>query len=61
MHYSFWRRIVEMFPQSSQNRFWMFRDENELTALREKTNADFIEKHGANMSVSCFFNVLEYF
>ncbi|XP_043682501.1 cyclin-H [Vespula pensylvanica] len=39
-----------MFPQSSQNRFWMFRDENELTALREKTNADFIEKHGANMS-----------
>ncbi|XP_012276140.1 cyclin-H isoform X2 [Orussus abietinus] len=28
----------------------MFRDENELTALREKTNAEFIEKHGTGMT-----------
>ncbi|KAI4500477.1 hypothetical protein M0802_004439 [Mischocyttarus mexicanus] len=39
-----------MFPQSSQRRFWMFKDENELNALREKTNSEFIDKHGANMS-----------
>lgn len=42
-----------MFPQSSQSRFWIFSDENDLTALREKTNAEFIQKHGANMTVSC--------
>lgn len=41
-----------MFPQSSQSRFWIFSDENDLTALREKTNAEFIQKHGANMTVS---------
>lgn len=44
-----------MFPQSSQKKFWMFSDENDLTTLREKTNAEFIEKHGANMTVSLFF------
>lgn len=42
-----------MFPQSSQSRYWIFSDENDLTALREKTNAEFIQKHGANMTVSC--------
>lgn len=41
-----------MFPQSSQRRYWIFSDENDLTALREKTNAEFIQKHGANMTVS---------
>lgn len=41
-----------MFPQSSQRNYWMFSDESDLTALREKTNAEFIEKHGANMTVS---------
>lgn len=41
-----------MFPQSSQSRYWIFSDENDLTALREKTNAEFIQKHGANMTVS---------
>lgn len=30
----------------------MFSDENDLAALREKTNAEFIEKHGAHMTVS---------
>jgi len=44
-----------MFPQSSQMKFWMFSDENDLTILREKTNAEFIEKHGTNMTVSLFF------
>jgi len=43
-----------MFPQSSQKKYWMFNDENDLTALREKTNAEFIAKHGANMTVSPF-------
>lgn len=41
-----------MFPQSSQKKYWMFSDENDLTVLREKTNAEFIERHGANMTVS---------
>lgn len=43
-----------MFPQSTQKKFWMFSDEADLTVLREKTNADFIAKHGANMTVSAF-------
>lgn len=46
---------TKMFPQSSQSRYWIFSDENDLTALREKTNAEFIQKHGANMTVSCGF------
>ena len=33
----------------------MFSDESDLTMLREKTNADFIAKHGANMTVSLLF------
>lgn len=41
-----------MFPQSSQKRYWVFSDENDLTVLREKTNAEFIERHGTNMTVS---------
>ena len=41
-----------MFPQSSQRRYWIFSDENDLTALREKTNAEFVQKHGADMTVS---------
>lgn len=41
-----------MFPYSSQKKYWMFSDESDLTALREKTNADFIAKHGASMTVS---------
>lgn len=41
-----------MFPHSSQKRYWIFSDENDLTVFREKTNADFIERHGANMTVS---------
>jgi hypothetical protein len=43
-----------MFPQSSQKKYWIFSDENDLTTLREKTNADFIAKHGVNMTVSLF-------
>jgi len=44
-----------MFPYSSQKKYWMFSDENDLTTLREKTNVDFIAKHGANMTVSPLF------
>lgn len=44
-----------MFPQSSQKKYWMYSDENDLTILREKNNAEFIEKHGINMTVSLFF------
>lgn len=44
-----------MFSQSSQKKYWMFSDENDLTMLREKNNAVFIEKHGTNMTVSVFF------
>ncbi|KYQ52918.1 Cyclin-H, partial [Trachymyrmex zeteki] len=40
----------KMFPYSSQRKYWMFSDESDLTMLREKTNADFIAKHGANMT-----------
>lgn len=43
---------ITMFPQSSQRKYWIFSDENDLTALREKTNAEFIQRHGANMKVS---------
>ncbi|XP_012251872.2 cyclin-H [Athalia rosae] len=38
-----------MFPMSSQKTYWIFSDENDLTELREKTNAEFIEKHGGNV------------
>jgi len=44
-----------MFSQSSQKKYWMFSDENDLMVLREKTNAEFIAKHGADMTVSLFF------
>jgi hypothetical protein len=46
-----------MFPLSSQKKHWSFNDENDLAVLREETNAEFISKHGANMTVSfyCFF------
>ncbi|KAJ8687242.1 hypothetical protein QAD02_023036 [Eretmocerus hayati] len=39
-----------MFPLSSQKKHWLFNDENDLALLREKANAKFIAKHGANMS-----------
>lgn len=42
---------ITMFPQSSQRRYWIFSDENDLTALREKTNVEFIQRHGSNMTV----------
>ena len=43
-----------MFPFSTQKQCWMFTDENDLIALRQKTNSDFIEKHGTGMTVSNF-------
>ena len=41
-----------MFPLSTQKKYWMFSDENDLFALRQKTNAEFIKKHGGDMTVS---------
>lgn len=41
-----------MFPMSSQKMHWIFSDEDDLTELREKTNAQFIEKHGTGVPVS---------
>ena len=41
-----------MFPLSTQKKFWLFSDESDLAALRAQTNRNFIEKHGANMTVS---------
>lgn len=54
-----------MFPCSSQKKYWIFSDENDLTVLREKTNADFIAKHGVNMTVSlhfhnCLFRIIAF-
>ena len=43
-----------MFPLSSQKNYWLFNDENDLARLREETNAEFIAKHGAKMTVSFF-------
>lgn len=40
-----------MFATSTQKKFWMFADESELTALREKTNVAFIDRYGRNMTV----------
>lgn len=45
-----------MFPTSSQKKYWIFADERDLMHLREKTNATFIEKYGAGMTVSNVFN-----
>ncbi|KAF7993404.1 hypothetical protein HCN44_007907 [Aphidius gifuensis] len=39
-----------MFPTSSQKKYWIFADESDLMHLREKTNANFIEKYGADMT-----------
>ncbi|XP_014212754.1 cyclin-H [Copidosoma floridanum] len=39
-----------MFPASSQKKFWLFNDENDLSTLREEANAEFIAKHGADVS-----------
>lgn len=40
-----------MFPYSTQKKFWMFFDENEINHLREKANTTFILKHGQNLPV----------
>jgi hypothetical protein len=38
-------------PESSQKRFWTFRNEENLMTLRQQHNQEFIEKHGAGMNV----------
>lgn len=45
-----------MFPMSSQKLHWIFSDESDITILREKTNAQFVDKHGSSIPVSIFFN-----
>lgn len=44
-----------MFPLSTQKKHWLFNDENDLVALREKANAKYIARHGANMTVNQYF------
>uniref|UniRef100_A0A8D8PX23 Cyclin-H n=2 Tax=Cacopsylla melanoneura TaxID=428564 RepID=A0A8D8PX23_9HEMI len=39
-----------MFPTSSQKKYWMFSDESELIALREKANQSFIQEHRAELT-----------
>lgn len=39
-----------MFPMSTQKKCWVFSDENDLVELRQKSNANFIEKHGSSMT-----------
>ena len=42
---------LEMFPVSSQKKYWTFGDETDLIRLRNEANRKFILKHGANMTV----------
>lgn len=42
---------LEMFPVSSQKKYWTFVDETDLIRLRNEANRKFILKHGANMTV----------
>lgn len=39
-----------MFPTSSQKKFWMFADQQDIDRYRETANTNFIAKHGADMS-----------
>ncbi|GLH00871.1 Uncharacterized protein GBIM_07135 [Gryllus bimaculatus] len=39
-----------MYPGSTQQKFWTFKDENDLVQLRQEANEHFIEKHKAGMS-----------
>ena len=41
-----------MFPNSSQKKYWLYRDEKDIANLRQEANALFIAKHGGSMSVS---------
>lgn len=50
--YSAGRTGLEMFPVSSQKKYWTFVDETDLIRLRNEANRKFILKHGANMTVS---------
>lgn len=46
-----------MFPLSSQKKYWLFNDENDIAILRKEANAEFIAKHGVNMTVSFLFDI----
>ncbi|XP_008202058.1 cyclin-H isoform X1 [Nasonia vitripennis] len=39
----------KMFPLSTQKKYWLYNDENDIAILRKEANAEFIAKHGANM------------
>ncbi|XP_067004763.2 cyclin-H [Anabrus simplex] len=39
-----------MFTQSTQKKFWTFRDESDLYRFRQMANKNFIETHGAGMT-----------
>jgi hypothetical protein len=40
----------QMFPVSTQKKYWTFVDETDLIRLRQEANRKFILKHGANMT-----------
>lgn len=42
----------EMYPQSSQKKFWTFQNEQQLRDLREKHNQEYIFKHGQEIEVN---------
>ena len=46
---------VEMYPSSSQRRFWTFKNEQEIEELRLKHNQQFVRQHGdaLGLNVSC--------
>lgn len=45
----------KMFPASTQCKFWLFNNEEELSKIRETTNVKYIQKYGSHINVSCFY------
>ncbi|KAH0553669.1 hypothetical protein KQX54_003330 [Cotesia glomerata] len=39
-----------MFSTSTQKKYWIFSDEKDLTALRQKANAAYVDKYGSKMT-----------
>lgn len=43
-----------MFATSTQCKFWIFNNEDELSKLREKANHRHVQNYGRNINVGCF-------
>lgn len=48
---------LEMFPSSSQRRYWTFRNEDEIRALRKKHNQEFQQYHGDRLGLNVIFRL----